>query len=413
MLARSPAPPSPIETTGAFSQTEKPAARRRPACAATANHADLSRDADGSATGCHHPAFRRCDPATASRPPEVVLIRTIIRDAVPDLTMPAADVLAEAATGANDRSHHDAAASQIPALHQIEVRQPIAVRAAPPTLRIAAWNVERCQHGAASAALLRRTGASVALLSEMDLGMARSGNRHTTRDLAESLGAGYAFGVEFVELGLGFGREITDNAGLGNAGSLHGNAVVSTIAMRDPILIPLDPGGDWFGLDWHHRRVGGRMALGVTVELERGPVAMVSLHLENRSSPDERRRAVEAALAGLDDCWPGLPAVVAGDLNVAEMPDPAHDPDLDWFVSPEKHEPLFAALREAGFDWRAANTPDQTRRLIPDGRPPPKARRIDWIFTRGLTASRPRTWPAVDEQGEPVSDHELITVDIA
>ena len=76
-------------------------------------------------------------------------------------------------------------------------------------------------------------------------------------------------------------------------------------------------------------------------------------------------------------------------------------------------EPLFAALRGAGFLWRTANTPDQTRRLIPDGRPPPRARRIDWIFTRGLTASRPRTLAAVDEQGQPLSDHEVITVDIA
>ena len=265
--------------------------------------------------------------------------------------MPAADVLAEAATGANHQDHHDAAAGRIPALHQIELRQPAAAHATPVTLRVAAWNVERCQHGAASGALLRRAGGSVALLSEMDLGMARSGNRHTTRDLAESLGAGYAFGVEFVELGLGFGREIIDHAGLGNTGSLHGNAVVSAVTMRDPFLIPLDRGGDWFGLDWHHRRIGGRMALGVTVDIARGPVALVSLHLENRSSPAERCRAIEAVLAGLDACAPGLPAVVAGDLNVAEMPDPAREPDLGWFENPETREPLFAALRGAGFAW--------------------------------------------------------------
>ena len=326
--------------------------------------------------------------------------------------MPDAAVLDEAATGANHQAHHDAAASRIPALHQIEIRQPTAA-AAPATLRIAAWNIERCQHGAASAALLRRTGAAVALLSEMDLGMARSGNRHTTRDLAENLGAGYAFGVEFVELGLGFGREVTDNAGLANTGSLHGNAIVSALTMRDPVLMPLDGGGDWFGLDWHHRRIGGRMALGVTVDLARGPVAMVSLHLENRSSPADRRRAIEAVLAGLEACAPGLPAVMAGDLNVAEMPDPARETDLDWFESPDTREPLFAVLRGAGFAWRAANTPEQTRRHIPDGRPPPKARRIDWFFTRGLTASRPVTWAAVDEHGKPLSDHELITVDIA
>ena len=344
---------------------------------------------------------------------EDALIRTLIRDAVPNLTMPDAATLDEATTGANDRAHHDAVSSRLPALRQIEIRQPRAAAAAPGTVRIAAWNVERCQHGPASAALLRRTGASVALLSEMDLGMARSGNRHTTRDLAESLGAGYAFGVEFVELGLGFGREITDNAGLRNAGSLHGNAVVSALTMHDPVVIPLGGSGDWFGLDWHHRRIGGRMALCVTVELARGPVAMVSLHLENRSSPNERRQAIEHVMAGLEACAPGLPAIVAGDLNVTEMPEPEHEPDLGWFESPWSREPLFAVLHEAGFAWRAANTPDQTRRLIPDGRPPPKARRIDWFFTRGLTVSRPRTWAAVDDAGEPLSDHELITVDIA
>ena len=344
---------------------------------------------------------------------EDALIRTLIRDAVPDLTMPGAAILAEAAAGANDQAHHDAAAGRIAALHQIEIRQPATTTAPPATLRIAAWNVERCQHGAASAALLRRTGAAVALLSEMDLGMARSGNRHTTRELAESLGAGYAFGVEFVELGLGFGREITDNVGLGNAGSLHGNAVVSALTMRDPVLIPLDQGGGWFGLDWHHRRIGGRMALGVTVDLERGAVAMVSLHLENRSTPADRHGAIERVLAALESYAPGLPAVMAGDLNVADMPDPAHEANLDWFESPETREPLFAALRGAGFEWRAANTPDQTRRLIPDGRPPPNLRRIDWFFTRGLTVSRPKTWAAVDAQGQSISDHELITVDIA
>ena len=127
----------------------------------------------------------------------------------------------------------------------------------------------------------------------------------------------------------------------------------------------------------------------------------------------DRRRAIEQVLAGLESCAPGLPAVVAGDLNVAEMPDPEHEADREWFERPETREPLFAALRDAGFAWRAANAPDQTRRVIPDGRPPPKARRIDWFFTRGLTASRPKTWTAVDPEGHPISDHELITVDIA
>ena len=105
-------------------------------------------------------------------------------------------------------------------------------------------------------------------------------------------------------------------------------------------------------------------------------------------------------------------AVVAGDLNTAALPDPRAEPDLGWFEHPEAREPLFAAMRDAGFDWRRCNAPDQTRRAIPDGRPAPLVKRIDWFFTRGVEASHPRTWAAVDDGGAPLSDHEMITVDI-
>jgi len=347
------------------------------------------------------------------------LHRPIIRAVVAALPRPDPAVLRDAMAGEASPGRHDRAAERIPALRLIELRQPDGPPApAPATLRVAAWNLERCTQVEASAAVLRRAGVAVALLSEMDLGMARSGNRHTTHDIAGALGAGapgagYAFGVEYVELGLGIGRELVDHAGRSNAESLHGNAVVSALPFRDPFMVPLDPGGAWFDLDWHHRRIGGRMAFGVTVELARGPVVLVSTHLENRSTPEDRRRHMERILAGLEASAPGLPAVVAGDLNTAAMPDLSAEPGLGWFEAPARREPLFAAMAAAGFDWRPANTPEQTRRHIADGRPAPRAARIDWLFTRGLAASAPRTWPAVDDAGTPLSDHELITVDIA
>ena len=109
---------------------------------------------------------------------------------------------------------------------------------------------------------------------------------------------------------------------------------------------------------------------------------------------------------------PDMPAVVAGDLNASEMPDPAAEAGLGWFEHPEMREPLFGAMRDPGFDWLRCNAPDQTRRAIPDGRHPPRVQRIDWLFTRGLDASEPRSWAAVDDDGAPLSDHEMITVDI-
>ena len=334
----------------------------------------------------------------------------LVRDAVAALPLPDPGLIGDAAAGAATRARHDALAARVPALRSIETRQPDAAAATPPAmLRIAAWNLGRCTRVEASAALLRRAGASVALLSEMDLGMARSGNRHTTRDLAAALGAGHAYGVEFVELGLGIGRELQAYAGHSNDGALHGNAIVSALPFRDPVLVGLDDGGAWFDLDWHHRRLGGRIAVGATLDLARGPVTVVSLHLENRSTPEERGAAVARLLAALPA---GAPAVVAGDLNTAALPDPRAEPDLGWFAHPEAREPLFAAMRDAGFDWRRCNAPDQTRRAIPDGRPAPWIRRIDWFFTRGVDAANPKTWAAVDDDGAPLSDHELITVDV-
>ena len=351
-------------------------------------------------------------PATSSPPtPEPALTRPILRDTVPLLPLPDPALLAEAAGGEGTRARHDALAARVPALQLIEARQPEGSPApGPASLRIAAWNLERCTAVEASAALLERSGADVALLSEMDLGMARTGNRHTTRDLAALLGAGHAYGVEFVELGAGFGRELELYSGQANRGALHGNGLVSRLPFRDAFVVPLDDGGAWFDLDWHHRRLGGRMAIGATVTLASGPVMLASVHLENRSTPGERRAAMERLLAALP---PDVPAVVAGDMNVAALPKGEARHGSDWFARPEIHEPLFAAMQEAGFDWLACNTPDQTRRPIPDGRPAPWVQRIDWFFTRGVTVSRPLTWAATSEDGTPLSDHELITVDIA
>ena len=95
------------------------------------------------------------------------------------------------------------------------------------------------------------------------------------------------------------------------------------------------------------------------------------------------------------------------------MPDPGTEPDLGWFERPDEREPLFATLRRAGFDWLRCNTPDQTRRLVPDGRRAPWVQRIDWFFTRGVEASHPLTWAATDHAGDPLSDHEMISVDIS
>jgi len=44
--------------------------------------------------------------------------------------------------------------------------------------------------------------------------------------------------------------------------------------------------------------------------------------------------------------------------------------------------------------------------------PRPPFARIDWMLVRGLAATAPCVWPAVDATGSAISDHELLTLEI-
>jgi hypothetical protein len=72
-------------------------------------------------------------------------------------------------------ARHFAAVS---ALHEIETGGVPAGERATGPIPVAVWNLEQVRHPAASAALLGGLRPDVALLSEIDDGMARSGNRH-------------------------------------------------------------------------------------------------------------------------------------------------------------------------------------------------------------------------------------------
>jgi endonuclease/exonuclease/phosphatase family metal-dependent hydrolase len=332
-----------------------------------------------------------------------------------------------AAEGEATDERHRSLAAEIEALSEVELRQAAtdAATSLRRPLRLAAWNLERCKHVEASASVLARAGCDVALLSEMDLGMARSGNRHTTRDLADSLadGTGYAFATEFIEIGLGNQTETAEHAGQSNTRGLHGNAIVSRLPLGDIALIPLEPhgGGTWWNLDWHHRRIGGRLALASTVEVRGRPVYLVSAHLESLPGPERREAQVRRILEHLDETIGDRgPAVIAGDFNTANLPRKGDrgwsgagaDEEPAWFDDPRPYEGMFAALADAGFDWSTANTPEPTRRILANGRPEPPFNRLDWFFVRGLRASNPKVWPAVDTDGSALSDHELITIDV-
>ncbi len=288
--------------------------------------------------------------------------------------------------------------------------------AAPPasSLRVAAFNVERGSRYGGILSLLRTHAAlrdvDVVLLNEVDWGMARSANRHVARDLAAELGMHYVFGIEFLELTKGEHREL--DAPGDNTWSLHGNAILSRLELRQARLLRLPLHCSWAA--GSQMRLGGRMALLAEVALGSGTVTLATVHLENRTSPAGRCAQLTALL---DELGAHSYAILGGDLNSATV-DAGKDEELFSvgdllaaeplrFRRPQAYEPLFEAARSAGFDVDAANPPDVAT-SIPMGIPDPTYwLKLDWLFSRGLAMTRPQVVPAVQD-GERVSDHDCV-----
>ncbi len=315
-----------------------------------------------------------------------------------------------------DADLHRRLLADLPCLHRVEQRQAGPGEPLSGWFRVAAWNVQRGRRPAEVAGRLRAGGARVCLLSEVDAGMARTRNEDVARVIADETGSGYAFGVEFVELGLGDELEQRAAAGADNARGLHGNAIVSRVALGQPSVVRLpDANRGWFAADSPQPRVGGRMAVLATVALDGVDVQVASTHLENRSSPEHRAEQMEVLLRAVDDRADGGPAVVGGDLNTlgasyAELFDRAlvrklRAAEPSRFTWPIAHEPLFEVARSHGFTWTEANVAAPTTEHDAAGLPDFVPIRLDWLLVRGLVARRPAVLPAAG-----LSDHHLVSV---
>ena len=137
-------------------------------------------------------------------------------------------------------------------------------------IRVVNFNAERGRYWREFAELLeeRNEKPDIIILNEMDIGMARSGNVHTARKLAHHLKMNYAWGLEFIELTNGNHEEQNRTRTSENALGLHGNAILSTCKIFDPIIFrdPLDE--IYFSNRAHkknamgsEKRLGGRMSL--------------------------------------------------------------------------------------------------------------------------------------------------------
>ena len=328
---------------------------------------------------------------------------------VQSLTEPSPDMKLEALTGEANAQRHREYLKKLECFEQVLVRQPARVLTSesPASFRVACWNLERCKHWRSSAELLLENRVSVALLTEMDFGMPRSGNVNTTALLSDYLDAGYAFGVEFVELGAGDEREREEFLLVPPEQSLHGNAVTSHFHIDQALVLPLDNGGLWYDDDGQgdERRIGGRNATAVRVKISDDLSCwFLSVHFESLLGPEDRAVETRQLLERVEQCTGGEPVLIGGDFNVREC----------WRdgVLNTANEPMFRLMEDAGFNREHCNAAGQTTRLHPWHDPHKPAYKLDWFFTRGLHAFNPEIIPAVDATGTNLSDHELLLVDV-
>ncbi|GFE52541.1 endonuclease [Roseobacter cerasinus] len=290
----------------------------------------------------------------------------------------------------------------IPAMTGLEVGGGSPRTRLPADITVAAWNLERCLYPEKSAALLQSHSVQVALVSEVDSGMARTGQRNTPAAMAEALGMHYAFGVEFYEMDLGGETERHFCKDDFNESGWHGNGILSAVPFERLTLIRLDREGHWFtggAGDTGQPRMGGRMAVAAVLPTEGGPICVVSTHLESNAQAPHRHAEFARLLVEVEAFAGDMPVLIGGDLNTGNhMP-----PEFDW-----RKETLFALAEAQGYDW--SMTPEGTTTRPSHITPhPDRKMKLDWFCHRGLHGADGAIVAAMDPDGTPLSDHECIT----
>lgn len=323
-----------------------------------------------------------------------------------------------------------------------------------PRYRVLGWNIERGKELAGQIQAFRQipylSDCDVLLLTETDVGMARSGNVDVARTLARELGMHYAFVPCYLSLVKGSGTERWTEGE--NELGLHGNAILSRYPIRDPYRIGLRNGID--KLKSSERRLGTQTALAATVDLPGAPLAVACVHLDANSTQAHRAAQMRAVLEAMPSSGA---AIVGGDWNTTTFDSSSAFRAIMgyWrcvFMGPSRvirghflhpynwfEKELFDLLEHRGFDYRRCNSlgehtifydvedirahkglaewvpgwcfPFIRWALREHGGVAPVM--IDWFATRQLTCAHPRVVHDVRRfEGRQLSDHSAIGVEI-
>jgi len=320
--------------------------------------------------------------------------------------------------------------------------------------RFVAWNLERGielsgqLHALGTHPYL--AGADVYLLTETDMGMARSGNRAVAQEVARTLGLHYSFAPCYLNLSKGAGQERMA-AGENELG-LHGNAILSRYPIRRVQAIQLNNGID--KMAGREKRLGRQATLAAEIEFPNYRAMAVTVHLDANSSQAHR----SAQMSDILDHLPAdLPVILGGDWNTSTYNSSralyailgfwlrvlmgAENVISNHFLHPENRfeRELFRLLEARGLEYRQSNrmgeptvqydvNDPKTRMNLGEwvpgwcfdfirwglrrhgGKCPLK---LDWFATRGARAENPVIVAGLrSSDGRPLSDHAAIGVDI-
>lgn len=210
----------------------------------------------------------------------------------------------------------------------------------------------------ASAEAKNLSQSDILVLNEVDWGMGRSGYRDVARALASALKMNYVYAVEFIEVDpLKLGTDQLTEEDVGNDQELqqelnaelkddparykgfHGSAILSRYPISNVSVLRLPDCHDWLRdemrsvskieqgkrlgsdkifLEKIEREIrrGGRIALLADLkvaDIPGGTLTIVDAHLENKCTPECRRRQMNTILESIRQVK--TPLVLAGDLN--------------------------------------------------------------------------------------------------
>ncbi len=325
-------------------------------------------------------------------------------------------------------------------------------------IRALAWNIERGSIFDGIVTALTEhddlSGKDLLLLTELDHGMARSGNRFVAQEIARSLGMNYAFAPVYIALQKGSGVEAEAEGE--NTRSIHGLATFSKWPMRNVHAIPLPNGKDKM---WgKEKRLGRLRALIADIEHPAGTFRAVTVHLDAHCSRAHRRMQMKIILDHLDTL-PALPSLIGGDWNTTTFNSQSSTRAImgywrrvcmgpknvakNHLPHPERYfeRPMFTDLERRGYAFRSLNNlgtgtlhyhvesiekNTNLRDWVPEWCFPfifwaanrvggSVSGRLDWFAGKGIKPAGPKAAQTIgnliDENGTPLSDHDAIALD--